>query len=111
MPMCSTPFGIHENLTGSATACSAAATRCSTPFGIHENLTRYRDALRAAAIGGAQRLAASTKISRHSVHPRGVQCDVLNAFRHPRKSHRLGVVELEDCAGVLNDFRRTGQLY
>ena len=60
---CSTPCGINEVVTLTGVARVGQGDLCSTPCGINEVVTVPRGKYRSSSRKGAQRLAASTKLS------------------------------------------------
>ena len=79
--MCSTPFGIIGIRTAPTRSLPYHILRCSTPFGIIGIRTRRAKETLASKVG------------------------VLNAFRHHRNSHAVGLTETRDYRVVLNAFR------
>ena len=83
--MCSTPFGIKDQITPRFSA-SAIAARCSTPFGIKDQITPAASAP-PPSVRCAQRLSASKIKSPIIKNPFQLCFFVLNAFRHQRSNH------------------------
>ena len=126
---CSTPFGIIGRLTRLSYSSSSRITGaqrlsassedsrlglrlqtdgwllCSTPFGIIGRLTKTLATSGLVGLACAQRLSASSEDSLTVGTPDRFTLDVLNAFRHHRKTHWRQEIADKAHIPVLNAFR------